>query len=69
LKSGIKGRKEVGLGNMGYRPSDQLLNFSTISLLHRPKAPNIKGLKQVGRIRWYIEYKDIILPIEYLEIG
>jgi hypothetical protein len=42
---GIKGGKELGLRNMGYRASDQMLYFSTIYLFQRPKAPNIKRLK------------------------
>jgi hypothetical protein len=45
LKSGIKGREELGLGNMRYRASDQMLNFSTICLFQRPKAPDVKRLK------------------------
>jgi hypothetical protein len=45
LECGVKGQKELGLGNIGYRLSDKLLDFSTIGLVKRPKAPNIKWLK------------------------
>jgi hypothetical protein len=45
FKYGVKGLKELGLGNVGYRASDQLLNLSTICLFERPKAPNIERLE------------------------
>jgi hypothetical protein len=45
FKSGVKGVKELGLGNVGYRASDQMLYLSPICLLKHCKAPNIKRLK------------------------
>jgi hypothetical protein len=45
LKGGIKGWKELGLGNVGYRASDQMLDFSAIRLLKHGKAPDGKRLK------------------------
>jgi hypothetical protein len=33
LKSSIKGWEELGLRNVGYRASDQMLYFLTISIL------------------------------------
>jgi hypothetical protein len=41
----VKSRKELGHGNVGYRASDQMLNFSTISLLEQAKIPDVKRLK------------------------
>jgi hypothetical protein len=42
---GMKGRKELGLSDMGYKVSNQMLYFSTIGLFQRPKVPYIKRLK------------------------
>jgi hypothetical protein len=43
--SGVKGRKELGLGNVVFRASDEILYFSTICLFQHPKAPNIERLE------------------------
>jgi hypothetical protein len=42
---GVEGIKELGLGNMGYRASDQMLYLSSICLLKHCKTPNIERLK------------------------
>jgi hypothetical protein len=43
--SGVEGGKELGLGNMIYRASDQTVDFLTIGRFKRPKAPDIKRLE------------------------
>jgi hypothetical protein len=48
LKSGVKGREELGLGNVSYRPSDQMLYFSIIGLFKRPKAPDVEWLNEAA---------------------
>jgi hypothetical protein len=45
LKCSIKGGRELGLGNVGYRASHQVLDFSAISLLKHEEAPDVKRLK------------------------
>jgi hypothetical protein len=58
--SGIKGRKELGLRNVGYRASDQMLYFSAISLLKQAKAPDIERLKQMRRMRRHTKRDDLV---------
>jgi hypothetical protein len=43
----MKSQKELGLGNVGYRASDQMLDFSTIGLLKQAKIPDVERLKQM----------------------
>jgi hypothetical protein len=57
---GIKGRKELDLGNVGYRASDQMLYFSTICLLERSEAPSIKRLEKMGRMRRHAKGDDLV---------
>lgn len=45
LVGGAKVPKELGLGNAGYRVSDQMLYFSTVGLIEQSKAPEIKRLE------------------------
>jgi hypothetical protein len=60
---GMKGRKELSLGDVGYRASGQTLYFSTICLFQRPKAPYIKTLKWMRGMRRHTERNDLILAI------
>ncbi|KAJ0151444.1 hypothetical protein HZ326_6046 [Fusarium oxysporum f. sp. albedinis] len=68
LKCGIKSRKELGFGNMVYGASDQTLDFSVICLLEHGKAPDIKRLKQMRRMRRHIKRDDLVLLTISLEV-
>jgi hypothetical protein len=57
----VEGVKELGLGNVGYRASDQMLYLLTISLLKHCKAPNIKRLEQVRGISRHIECNNLVI--------
>jgi hypothetical protein len=60
FKSGVKGKIKLGLENMGYKASDQMLYFSTTGIFQRRKAPNVKWLKQIRRMRRYTEPNNLV---------
>ena len=53
---------------MGDGASDQMLNFSTISLFKQPKAPDVERLEEVRRIRRHIKRDDIVFLTISLEV-
>jgi hypothetical protein len=67
LVGGVEGIKELGLGNVGYRASDQMLYLSTISLLEHCKTPNIKRLEQVRGMSRHTEGNNLIILTISLE--
>lgn len=54
---------------MVYRASDQVLYLPTVDLFERPKAPDIKMLEQMRRIRRHTKRDDAILLTVYLKVG
>jgi hypothetical protein len=58
---GVKGWKELGLRNVGYRASDQMLYLPTVGLLERSKAPDIKRLEQMRRMSRHTKRNDVVL--------
>jgi hypothetical protein len=64
----VKSRKELGLGNVGYRAWHQMLDFSTISLLEQAKIPKIERLKQMRRMKRHAECDDLLFFAISLEI-
>jgi hypothetical protein len=45
----------------------QVLNLAAVCLLQRPKAANIEWLEEVGGIRRYTEYDNVVLLAVELE--
>ena len=57
---GTEGREELSLRNVGYRASDQMLYFSTISLFKQAKVPDVKRLEEMRRMRRHTKRDDLI---------
>ena len=46
-----------------------MLYFPTVGLFERPKAPDIKRLEQVGRMRRHTKRDDLVFLTIFLKVG
>jgi hypothetical protein len=66
--SGHEAVKKLDLGDVCYVTPDQIPYLLTVRTLQRSEAAHVKGLEDVGGVRWHAQRNNVLLLAVLLEL-